>query len=287
MKYGIVYAYWSKDWEGEYIPTIRRAKKCGFDVLEIFTPLLLTLPKEKLDEIKGAAGECGIELTYLVGLGKQHDLSSEDPKVRNDGIEYIKKILDVIHYLGGTCFSGINYCAWSNFDGKIDKPRRLQNSIDSMKEIAKVAEHYGISYNLEVTNRFEQFLLNTSKEAVDYVNAVGSPNVNILLDAFHMMIEEDSMYEAIVHAGSRLGHFHVGENNRRNPCGGMMPWDQIAKGLKEIHYDKIITLEPLVRVGGSVSTDSKVWRDMTNNADEAKMDADAMAGLAFMKNLMK
>ncbi len=287
MKYGIVYAYWSNDWEGDYIPAIKRAAACGFDVLEIFTPMLLTLPKSKLDEIKATAKEYNIELTYLIGLPKEYDLSSEEEGIRNAGIVYVKKILDVIYYLGGNCFSGINFCAWSNFDGKINKHRRLGNSVKSIKKLSKVAEEYGISYNLEITNRFEQFLLNTSAEAVEFTKMVGSPNVNILLDVFHMNIEEDSMYEAIRTAGDKLGHFHVGTNNRRPPRDCMVNWDQIAKGLKEVGYDKVITLEPLVKVGGTVALDSKVWRDMANHADEAQMDADAKAGLAYMKNLMK
>jgi len=287
MKFGIVYAYWSKDWEGDYIDTIRRAAKCGFDVLEIFTPLLLTLPQSKLDELKFVSTEENIELAYLVGLGKQHDLSSDDAGIRKDGIGYIKQILNVIHYLGGTCFSGINYCAWSNFDGDIDKPRRRANAISSLKELAATAEEYNISYNLEVTNRFEQFLLNTSKEAVEFVNEVDSPNVNILLDAFHMMIEEDSMKEAIKLANDKLGHFHVGTNNRKPPAPGLMNWGQITDGLKAIKYDKIVTLEPLVRTGGTVATDSKVWRDMTGGADDDKMDQDAITSLNFMKSLLK
>ena len=286
MKFGIVYAYWSKDWEGDYIDTIRRAKRCGFDVLEIFTPLLLGYTSIELDELKEAALEEGVELAFLVGLGKCHDLSSASPTIRREGIEYVKKILNVIHYLGGKCFSGINYCAWSDFDGEIDKPRRRANSIASVKELSKTAEEYGISYNLEVTNRFEQFILNTSREAVDFVFEVNSPNVNILLDAFHMIIEEDSIEEAIKLAGNKLGHFHCGTNNRKPPQPGLMNWEQVANGLRAIGYDGIVTLEPLVRTGGTVATDSKVWRDMTDGADDAKMDKDAECGLAFMKTLL-
>jgi D-psicose/D-tagatose/L-ribulose 3-epimerase len=287
MKYGIVYAYWSKDWEGDYTDTIKRAKKCGFDVLEIFTPMLLTLGDGELAKLKAAAEESGIELAFLVGLGKQHDLSSEDAQVRRDGIAYVKSILDTIHVLGGRCFSGINYCAWSNFDGAIDKPRRRAHAVNSVMELAKTAEEYGISYNLEITNRFEQFLLNTSKEAVDFVNEVNSPNVNILLDAFHMNIEEDSMEDAIRHAGAKLRHFHAGTNNRKPPQPGLMNWEQIARGLKAIGYDEIVTLEPLVRTGGTVATDSKVWRDMTDNADNNKMDEDAIRGLSFIKKMLQ
>jgi len=286
MKYGIVYAYWSKDWEGEYIDTIYRCKRCGFDVLEIFTPLLLTQPESKLNEIKAAARDSGIELAFLVGLPKEYDLSSGDSHVRERAIAYVSDLLRVVNYLGGHCFSGINYCAWSSFDGFDEKPRRRANSVSSIKTLAKRAEAYGISYNLEITNRFEQYLLNTAKEAVDFVNEVDSPGVNILLDAFHMNIEEDSMYDAITLANGKLGHFHVGTNNRRPPREGLMNWGQIRDGLKKIAYDKIITLEPLVRTGGTVAADSKVWRDMTDNADDAAMDNAAIAGLNFMKNLM-
>ena len=286
MKYGIVYAYWSKDWEGEYIDTIYRCKRLGFDVLEIFTPLLLTLPESKLREIKAAANDSGIELAFLAGLSAEYDLSSNDASVQSRGIAYVSDMLWVIYSLGGHCFSGINYTAWSGFDGFEEKPRRRENSLGSVKTLAKIAEEYGISYNLEITNRFEQYLLNTAKEAVDFVNEVNSPNVNILLDAFHMNIEEDSMYDAICLAGGKLGHFHVGTNNRRPPREGLMNWGQIRDGLKKINYDKIITLEPLVRTGGTVAADSKVWRDMTDNADDAGMDKAAEAGLAFMKSLM-
>ena len=154
MKYGIVYAYWSKDWEGEYIKTIERAANCGFDVLEIFTPLLLTLPQKKLEEVKAAAEERKIELSFLIGLGKDHDISSEDDGVRRAGVEYLKQILEKVHFLGGKNFSGINYCAWADFSEYERKAEKTKSSIKSLKELGKVAEEYGISYNLEITNRF-------------------------------------------------------------------------------------------------------------------------------------
>ena len=66
-----------------------------------------------------------------------------------------------------------------------------------------------------------------------------------------------------------------------------MAWDQVAKGLKEIGYQKTITLEPLVRTGGTVSRDSNIWRNMTNQADDKRMDEMAKEGLAYIKGLME
>ena len=283
MKYGIVYAYWSKDWEGNYIPVIKRAAKCGFDVLEIFTPGLLEASGETIDRLKKTAEENNIEFSFLVGLGKEHNVASDNENIRRSGIEYVKRLLEVVNKLGGQCFSGINYCAWANFDGYEKKEKYLECSAKSLTELGRTAQDYNISYNLEITNRFENFLLNTAKEARDFVDRVGNPNVNVLLDVFHMNIEEDSFYDAIVTVGDKLGHFHVGQNNRVNPHPGMVAWDLVIKGLKEIGYDKRITLEPLMKTGGTVSRDSNIWRDMTEGAGEEEMDRKAKEGLAFVK----
>ncbi len=76
-------------------------------------------------------------------------------------------------------------------------------------------------------NRFEQYLINTAAEGVAYIDEVGSPNLKLLLDVFHMNIEEDDMTQAIITAGDKLGHFHIGETNRRPPGQGRMPWKEI------------------------------------------------------------
>ena len=101
----------------------------------------------------------------------------------------------------------------------------------SMREAVKTAEDRGVYFNVEVVNRFEQYIMNTAKEAVDYVQRVASPHCRILLDTFHLNIEEDNIGQAIVDAGKHLGHFHIGETNRRAPGRGRMPWDEIFTAL--------------------------------------------------------
>jgi D-psicose/D-tagatose/L-ribulose 3-epimerase len=92
-----------------------------------------------------------------------------------------------------------------------------------MQEAIKTAEDNNVSFNMEVVNRFEQYLLNTCQEAVDYVEAVGSPNARVMLDTFHMNIEEDFVGDSILQAGELLGHLHIGENNRMPPGYGHIP----------------------------------------------------------------
>jgi D-psicose/D-tagatose/L-ribulose 3-epimerase len=98
-----------------------------------------------------------------------------------------------------------------------------------------------------------------------------------------MNIEEDSFGQAIRAAGPLLGHFHTGEANRRVPGTGRLPWHEIGAALREIAYDGAVVMEPFVKMGGSVGRDIKVFRDLSDGADEAKMDEMARQGLEFSR----
>jgi D-psicose/D-tagatose/L-ribulose 3-epimerase len=137
---------------------------------------------------------------------------------------------------------------------------------------------------MEALNRFEGYLLNTAEEAVAYVKAVGRDNVKVMLDTFHMNIEEESFSAAIHAAGSYLGHFHIGEPNRRPPHeGGRMDWAGIAGALREIGYQGTVVMEPFVLMGGQVGSDIKVWRDLSGNGGEKELDEEARKSAAFIR----
>jgi D-psicose/D-tagatose/L-ribulose 3-epimerase len=121
---------------------------------------------------------------------------------------------------------------------------------------------------------------------VAFVREVGKPNVKVMLDTFHMNIEEDSFGNAIRTAGLVLGHFHTGENNRRVPGKGRLPWHEIGTALREIGYGGAVVMEPFVKMGGGVGSDVKVWRDLSDNADEAQMDEAARQALAFSRYVL-
>lgn len=285
-KVGIYFAYWTRDWSADYLYYLNKVSGLGFDVLEVGSSYILEMSRSKLDELKKTAEDRGIEITYCVGFPKDKDMAGEEPEVRRKGIEYAKKTLEAIHYMGGKVFSGINYSAWPGTlnEGIEDKKPWLDRSINSIKEVVKTAEEYGITYCLEVVNRFEQFLLNTAEEGVAYVEEVGSPNLKILLDTFHMNIEEDSISEAIITAGDKLGHFHIGETNRKTPGMGRIPWEETMSALRKINYNGRIVMEPFMKMGGEVGRDIKVWRDLSMGADEEKMDRAAKGALEFIRS---
>lgn len=103
-----------------------------------------------------------------------------------------------------------------------------------------------------------------------------------------MNIEEDQFDQAILSAGNWLGHFHLGEPNRKLPSGqGRIPWLQIMQSLKQIRYDGMLVMEPFVHMGGEIGRDIKVWRDLSGNAGEPDMDTAATAALAYVRDLLR
>lgn len=289
-KVGIYFAFWEREWNADYVKHIERVSKLGFDILEVCTASFIDASKAQRSEIRKAAEDAGIDLTFCLGTAPEYDMSSPDATVRKNGIEYAKRTVEMIAEMGGKTYGGINYACWpvKTLPASLKEKRDyVDRSLDSLSGVLKTAEDCGVNYCFEIVNRFEQFLLNTAAEGVEFCKALGSPNAKLLLDTFHMNIEEDSFAEAIKTAGNYLGHFHIGEANRKTPGTGRMPWYEICKALSEIDYQGAVVMEPFVTPGGQVGEDIRVWRDLSGNADEAAMDEKAAKACRFMKAILE
>lgn len=281
-KVGIYYAYWTHEWEADFHPFIDKVADLGFDILEIHAGVFANLTSAERKALKAHADERKLEMTYCIGLPAAFDVASKDEATRNKGIAFLQAQAKGIGEVGGGKVSGILYSSWPALmpEGETDKRPYLENSINSMRKAVKAAEENNVVFNIEVVNRFEQYLLNTAEEAVAYVKAVNSPNIKILMDTYHMNIEEDHIGTAIETAGQYLGHVHIGENNRRTPGYGHIAWDELAGSLKKINYQGALVMEPFLMPGGQVGRDIRVWRDMSVNVD---LDLEARKALQFIR----
>lgn len=285
-KLGIYYAFWEQEWAADFLKYVEKVSRLGFDVLEINAGAILDMSTAQRKDLSNAARDVGIELTYCIGLPRQYDMASEDSAVRQAGIDYVQRIVKAMYEMGGRTLGGILYGCWPCLPAQsiTDKSKWWDVSVSSVRQAAKSAEDAGVTLCMEVVNRFEQFLLNTVSEGIRFVNQIGSPNVKLLLDAFHMNIEEDSLSEAIQIAQGYIGHFHIGETNRRVPGRGRMPWDELLDALKAARYEGAIVMEPFLRMGGQVGSDIRVWRDLSNRGGEAFMDQEAAFALNFIRS---
>lgn len=286
MKYGIYFAYWEKEWNADQKSYISKVKKLGFDILEISCAMLKNISREELVEMREMARAEGVTLTAGYGPGPSENLANSDEAVVKNAVAFYTDILKKLEILDIHTLGGGIYSYWPvDYTKPIDKEGDWKRSVKNVRTVGKIAQECGVDYCLEVLNRFEGYLLNTCAECRQFVEEVDVPAVKIMLDTFHMNIEEDSMTEAILLAGDRLGHFHVGENNRRLPGKGNLPWYQIGSALRAIGYDKNVVMEPFVKSGGKVGSDIKVWRDLSMGAATEQLDRDAAASVAFLRNV--
>lgn len=290
MKYGIYFAYWEKEWDADYYKYVDKVAALGFDILEIACAGIQNkfTTDEKLYAFRDYAKDKGITLTAGYGPVKEHNLSSSDNSIVQNAKDYYKQMFVKLHKLDIHLLGGGLYSYWPvDYSQPVDKEGDLARSIKNMKEVAKMAEDNDVMLGMEALNRFEGYLINTCDEDLAYVEAVGSPNVGVMLDTFHMNIEEDNMGDAIRKAGKKLCHFHLGEQNRRVPGKGSMPWNEIGAALRHIGYDGTVVMEPFVLRGGGVGSDIKVWRDLIPNATEEQLDKDAADSLRFVKHIFE
>lgn len=284
MKHGIYYAYWEKDWGGDYLPYVKKAAELGFDVLEVSCAGLSKQSRTKLASLKEVAKEEGIVITGGYGPKFSENIASADPAIRENAIHFWADTFRAMDIANIRLVGGGLYSYWPvQYGGIPDKEGDWARSVEGVQILADMAADFGITLCMEVLNRFEGYLLNTAQEGCQYIDQVGKNNVKLMLDTFHMNIEEDSLGGAIRMAGKRLGHFHTGECNRRVPGAGRFPWHEIGSALHDIAYDGAVVMEPFVRRGGQIGADIRIWRELPEGKNAETLDISAKQALEFSR----
>lgn len=288
MLYGIYNAYWTHEWSANYEHYIPKVKKLGFDVLEISCAALTRdyATDAKIRDLKKCADDNGIVLTAGYGPTKEQNISSEDPAVVQKAMNFFSMIMPKLQMMDIHILGGGLYSYWP-LDPTLpmDKEKDLDRAVKNMKQLAKIAEDHGVVLGMEVLNRYEGYMMNTCKEGLDFIHRVDSPSCKVMLDTFHMNIEEDNMAAAIRLAGKDLCHLHLGEQNRQVPGKGSMPWQEIGQALRDINYQGAAVMEPFVMKGGTIGSEIKVWRDLVSDISEEALDRDASGSVAFVRHV--
>ena len=149
-----------------------------------------------------------------------------------------------------------------------------------LRDLSAYAADHGVTICVEPLNRFETSFLNLASQAIEVVDRVDSKNCGLLLDTFHMNIEERSIGDAIRAAGPRMRHLHTCENDRGAPGSGHVPWDEVAKACGEIGYKGPMVIESFTSKVKSIARAAAIWRSFA-----ASQDALATDGLRFLRRL--
>lgn len=252
----------------------------GFDQIEI--PIEGTAdwdPIRTADLLSGL----GLRASVCCAMGPGRDLTTNDAETTRATQTYLKSCVDAVHTLGGDIVCGPIYApvgrTWlMSADERASVVARV---VAGLRPVAEYAGERGVRLAAEPINRFETSVLNTIEQTLEVVEGVGSAACGLLLDTFHMNIEEKHPGNAIRAAGNHLVHLHVCGSDRGTPGVDHTPWGDIRAALTEIDYTGSLVIESFTSENVTIATAASIWRPLA-----ASQDAIAVDGLAFLRGLI-
>jgi D-psicose/D-tagatose/L-ribulose 3-epimerase len=267
MRFGINTFLFTSPFTNKSTKLFPQFKKWGFQSVEI--------PVEEPSHINPAFIKAELKKTGLVcgslcaAMGPGRDLRGT-PEEQESTKAYIKALIDQAVELDGARVCGPIYSAVGRADAVEPKEysKQWKTVVENLKEVAKYAQKKGITLGLEPLNRFETDFINTVDQAIKMCQDVGSPNLKLHLDTFHMNIEEKDLAASIRKAGKLMLHLHACGSDRGTPGGDHTNWPEIVKALKAIKYDGDIVIESFTQDVKVIARAAAIWRQIEPSRDE-------------------
>lgn len=243
-----------------------KARHMGFDRIEI------AIEDPQLIDVKTVRAELsnqGLGVILCGAFGSTRDLTSDDKLLRNTGMDYITRCLDIAAELGADFFAGPMYSAVGKARMVPAQQRQLEwsRAVEGLHTVCEQAANRGLRIALEPLNRFESDLVNTVEDVIRLIGEINHPAAGICLDMFHMNIEEPDPERAILLAEDRLLHVQVAENYRGTPGSGNASWDAYYKGLDAIGYSGTVSIESFTPENKELAAAVCIWRNLAESQD--------------------
>jgi D-psicose/D-tagatose/L-ribulose 3-epimerase len=221
--------------------------------------------------------------SVAAAFGPGRDLRGS-PAHQQATIEYVKTLVDRMPILGSRTLIGPFYSEVGRADAETPAAKRAQRKlvVRHLKALAAYAGDRGVTLCVEPLNRFETDFLNTCDQAIELVEAVDDPALKILLDTFHMNIEEKDQAAAIRRCGKRLGHLHASGSDRGTPGTDSIAWTGIAAALKAIRYDGDVVIESFTQDVKIIARAAAIWRRIEPTQEEI-----AVKGGKFLRKTLR
>jgi D-psicose/D-tagatose/L-ribulose 3-epimerase len=249
----------------------------GFDAVEIAVedPTLIDG-----HSVKKALTKYGLKAIVCGAFGPTRDLTNEDPAIHEICFKYIADCLDLCALWDTQFFAGPMYSAVGKARMLTPEQRKAEwdLAVCNLRKVCIMAAERGLEIALEPLNRFESDLVNTAWDVVRLVDEINHPAAKIILDGFHMNIEEPDIEEAIKLAGDKLIHVQVAENYRGTPGTGQTNWAAYRRGLEAINYQGTVSIESFTPDNKELAQAVCIWHPLAFSQDKF-----ASEGLAFLK----
>lgn len=241
-----------------------RFRRLGYDFVELLVPE----PGDvDLGTLRRALDDSGLGVVLAARVNLERNLTSSETQWREQGKEYLRYSIACAHRLGAKILGGPLYGNPLVFAGRAPAPveeelRRAREDwcVEGLKAVADDARGAGVTLAVEPLNRFETDIVSSTRQGIALIDLVDDPSVGLMLDTFHMHMEDASIPEAIIEAGERIVHFQANENHRGFVGTGSTDWIAVARALAEVAYTGPIALEPFRRDDDRIAISIAQWR---------------------------
>lgn len=280
VKFGVSTWLWTSPFTTETVELFPKIKSMGYDAVEIPVEY-----PEKIEgkKVKEALHLHGLEPIVCGAFGPSRDLTNEDPAVHENCFNYILQCLDLCNEWDAKFLAGPMYSAVGKARMVSPEQRKIEwdRAVTNIHKVSKLAHERGLEIALEPLNRFESDLINTAEDVMRLIRDVNHPAAKVLLDGFHMAIEERNIEQAITSVGDKLIHVQVSENYRGTPGTGQTPWDSFKRGLTNINYQGVVSLESFTPEIKELAGAVCIWKNLAPSQDGFAQD-----GINFLKQLL-
>ncbi len=269
--FGVDSFIWSERFSEKDLHLFQKAKDLGFTTFDVSISDPYVFP---VDLARKAAMETGLHLVTTTTLTPEANPIDPDPKVRGKAVDWLKKMVDIDMAIGSKIVAGVIYAAWGYLPGRPRTEDEWKWSVDTIREAAEYARVQGdVELAFEPVNRFETHFLNIAADAVQLCKDVGTGNVKVHLDTFHMIREETSFTDAVNVCGKQyLGYIHACENNRGIPGTGLVPWKEFFRALNKIGYEGSVTIESFDPSFEVLNRLCAIWRRFAESGEQLAVE---------------
>ncbi len=270
--FGVHTSMWTMNWDREGAErAVAAAVDYKMDFIEI---ALLNAPAVDAGHTRALLEKAQMRAVCSLGL-PQPVWASVNP---DGAIDYLKVALDKTKALGGEALSGVTFGGIGERSGLPPTEGELSNVARTLQAAAAYAKSIGLLFGIEPVNRYESHLINTGWQARDMIERVGSDNIFIHLDTYHMNIEEKGAGNGILDARDHLRYIHLSESDRGTPGEGTCDWGEIFATLAAIGFRGGLAMESFINMPPEIGYGLSVWRPVAEN-HQAVMDK----GLPFLR----
>ncbi|MFD6754500.1 sugar phosphate isomerase/epimerase family protein [Micromonospora gifhornensis] len=259
---------------------VPRIARFGFDAVELPIEQPGDWDPARTRDLLTAHGLTAAGVCAVTPPGR--DLVDATPEVVEATRAYLRGCVDAAVAVGAPTVGGPVYASVGR-TWRMSVAERATCYADFRRALTPVADYAGqrgVAIGVEALNRYETSVVNTIEQTLDLIDGL-PPNVGLMIDTYHMNIEEADPYAALAAAGPHIKHVQVSGTNRGAPGADHLDWPRFLAVLATTGYRGAVCIESFTPDNDTIATAASIWRPLAPSPDRLALD-----GLAHLRGIL-